>query len=218
MKLSTIFTLALSVFAFLTSGCAGKSVAAKNSGFFNDYTQLKSSDGLSAAKSFKEYDISKYKTVLISPVQVIAALPELEHSDSQRILYKKISEYVADGYKKEIQKNRNLKLVDIKGPDTLLLESAISAVEVHFDDKKWNQFSPIAMDVTVTSYNSYADGNVRILGEKRIIDAVTGESMFESMEIIKDEKIILEGETLKFENIKPALDKWIELAVKHFQN
>lgn len=218
MKLSTTFAVALIAFAFLINGCAGKSVAAKNSGFFNDYTQLKSSDGLSAMKSFEEYEISKYKTVLISPIQIIAAIPEAQQSDSQRILYKKISDYVTEGYKSEIQKNSNFKVVDTKEQDTIVLESAISAVEVHFDDKKWNQFSPIAMDVTVTSYNSYADGNVRILGEKRIVDATTGESMFESIEIIKDEKIILEGETLNFENIKPALDKWIELAVKHFQN
>lgn len=218
MKLSTIFAVALIAFAFLINGCAGKSVAAKNSGFFNDYTQLKSSDGLSAAKSFKEYDLSKYKTVLISPVQVIAMIPEAQQSDSQKMLYKKISEYVTEGYKSEIQKNSNFKVVDTKEQDTIVLESAISTVEVHFDDKKWNQFSPIAMDVTVTSFNSYIYGNVRVLGEKRIVDATTGETILESMEIIKDEKIILNSEILKFENIKPALDKWIELAVKHFQS
>lgn len=218
MKLSTIYTVALIAFAFLISGCAGKNVAAKNSGFFNDYSQLQSSDGFSATKSFKEYDISKYKTILVSPAQVIAAVPRAEQSDSQKRLYKKISEYATEGYKREIRKNSEFKLVDTKEQDTIVLESAISAVEVHFDDKKWNQFSPIAMDVTVTSFNSYIYGNVRVLGEKRIVDATTGEAILESMEIIKDEKIILDSEILKFKNIKPALDKWIELAVKHFQN
>lgn len=218
MKLSTIFALALSVFALLTSGCASKNVAAKNSGFFNDYSQFKSGDGFSAAKSFKEYDISKYKTVLISPVQVIAALPQAEQSDSQKRLYKKISEYVTEGYKKEIQNKTDFRVVDMKEEESIILESAISMVEVHFDDRNWDQFSPIAMDITVTSYSSYADGNVRVLGEKRIIDAATGETMFESMEIIKDEKIILDGDTLEFENIRPALDKWIELAVKHLKS
>ncbi len=218
MKLSTIFAIALSAFALLTSGCASKNVAAKNSGFFNDYSQLQSSGDLSAAKSFKEYEISKYKTVLISPVQVIAAVPQSEQSDSQKELYKKISEYVTNGYKREIQDKTDFRVVDMKEQNSVILESAISTVEVHFDDKKWNQFSPIAMDVTVTSYNSYADGNVRILGEKRIVDATTGETLLESMEIIKDEKIILEGETLEFENIRPAIDKWIELAVKNLQN
>jgi glutaredoxin 2 len=107
-------------------------------------------------------------------------------------------------------------LVETKGADTLILESAISAVEVHFDDERWNQFSPIAMDITVTSYNSYADENVRILGEKRIVDAATGKTMFESMDIIKDEKIVLSGEFLEFENLKPALDKWIEHVKNYF--
>lgn len=107
-------------------------------------------------------------------------------------------------------------LAETKSSNTLKLESAISTVEVHFDDDKWNQFSPISMDITVTSYNSYADENVRILGEKRIVDSVTQEVLFESMDIIKDEKISLNGDTLEFQNIKPALDRWIEHIKNYF--
>lgn len=218
MRLSVIFSIVLFVFAFLTSGCALKSTASKNSGFFSDYRELKSDDGFSASKSFKEYDVSKYKTVLISPLKVISAVPKEQQSDLQRELYEKISQYVTNGYKREIQNTTELRLIDVEEKDTLVLESAISAVEVHFDDNSWNQFTPIAMDVTVTSYNSYADGNVRILGEKRIIESSTKETLFESMEIIKDKKIIAESEVLKFEDIKPALDEWIELTVKSFKN
>ena len=217
MRLSVIFSIVLFSFAFLTSGCALKSTAVKNSGFFSDYTQLKSHDGFSAAKSFKEYDLSKHKTILISPLKVIAAVPKEQQSDSQRELYAKISQYVTNGYKREIEKNTELRIVDVKEGDTLILESAISAVEVHFDESSWSQFTPIAMDVTVTSYNSYAEGNVRILGEKRIIKSSTKETLFESMEIIKDKKITAESEVLKFEDIKPALDEWIELTVKYFK-
>jgi len=218
LRLSIIFGIALFAFSFLTSGCALKSTAAKNSGFFNDYEGFKTQDGFSALKSSKEYDASKYKRVLISPVEVIAAVPKEQQSDSQRELYGKISQYVTNGYKREIQKNTNFKLADMKDGDTLVFESAISAVEVHFDDKNWNQFTPIAMDVTVTSYNSYADGNVRMLGEARLLESATGETLFESMEILKDEKIISEGESLEFEDIKPALDKWIELSAEYFKN
>ena len=54
------------------------------------------------------------------------------------------------------------------------------------------------------------------MGEKRIIDSTTGKTMFESMDIIKDEKIVLSGESLEFENLKPALDKWIEHVKNYF--
>jgi hypothetical protein len=215
LKVSTIFAIALSAFALLMSGCASKNMDAKNSGFFKEYESFGTPNGYSAQKASKDFDMSKYKTVFISPVLVISAVPEAQLTPSQKKLYKEIAEYVADGYKREITKNGYM-LVDTKGADTLVLESAISAVEVHFEDEKWNQFSPIAMDVTVNSYNSYMDENVRILGEKRIIDAVSGETMFESMEIIKDEKIILSGESLEFENIKRALDKWIEQVKDRF--
>jgi hypothetical protein len=215
LKVSTIFAIALSAFALLMSGCASKNMDAKNSGFFKEYESFGTPNGYTAQKASKDFDMSKYKTVFISPVLVISAVPEAQQTLSQKKLYKEIAEYVADGYKIEITKNGYM-LVDTKGADTLVLESAISAVEVHFEDEKWNQFSPIAMDVTVNSYNSYVDENVRILGEKRIIDAVSGETMFESMEIIKDEKIILSGESLEFENIKRALDKWIEQVKDRF--
>lgn len=197
------------------SGCASKSTDAKNSGFFKEYESFSAPKGYTAQRASKDFDISKYKTVLISPVLVIPAVPETQQTPSQKKLYKEIAEYVRDGYKREITKSGYM-LVDTKGADTLVLESAISAVEVHFEDEKWNQFSPIAMDVTVTSYNSYVDENVRILGEKRIVDAVSGETMFESMKIIKDEKIILSGESLEFENIRAALDRWIEQVKNSF--
>ncbi|MDQ1244140.1 MAG: hypothetical protein QG565_480 [Campylobacterota bacterium] len=215
MKLSIIISIALSVFALLISGCAGKSMDAKNSGFFKEYKGFESPNGYAAQKASKDFDISKYKTVFVSPVKVISSIPDAEQSPSQKRLYKEISDYVRDGYKREISKSGYM-LVDTKGADTLVLESAISAVEVHFDDEKWNQFSPIAMYVTVNSYNSYMDESVRILGEKRILDSLSGEAVFESMEIIKDEKIILSGESLEFENIKPALDRWIEQVKNHF--
>lgn len=215
MKLRTILGVAVFGVMFLMSGCAGKSVDAKNSGFFKDYEQFKGSTNFSAARGSKDIDISKYKTIFVSPVKVISVIPDAEQSSSQKRLYKEISDYVRDGYKREISKSGYM-LVDTKGADTLVLESAISAVEVHFEDEKWNQFSPIAMDVTVTSYNSYADENVRILGEKRIVDVATGKTMFESMDIIKDEKIALSGESLEFENLKPALDIWIEHVKNYF--
>ena len=197
------------------SGCASKSTDAKNSGFFKEYESFSASKSYTAQRASKDFDMSKYKAVFISPVLVISAVPEAQHTPLQKKLYKEIAEYVADGYKREIIKSGYM-LVDTKGADTLVLESAISAVEVHFEDEKWNQFSPIAMDVTVNSYNSYLDENVRILGEQRILDSVTLETMFESMEIIKDEKILLSGESLEFENLKPALDRWIEQVKSHF--
>lgn len=209
MKLQAVFGTVVLGLMFLMSGCAGKNVDAKNSGFFKDYTQLKSTD---------KVKLSKYKTILIAPTQVMSTIAPKEQTDSQKRLYKEISDYLDEGYKRELQKSSKYKVVEKEGADTLIFESAVSAVEVHFDDKKWNQFSPIAMDITVTSYNSYMDENVRILGEKRIVDSTTGEVLIESMDIIKDKKIILNGDTLEFKEIKPALDVWIEHVKNYFAN
>lgn len=202
--------------AFLVSGCANKSVQAKNSGFFKDYERLKSSGDFSAVKTSKEVDMTKYKTILIAPVKVISAIPQEKQTPLQKKLYKEISDYLTQNYKDEIAKSTRYKLTETKNADTLMLETAISTVEVHFDDEKWNQFSPISMGITVVSYNSYLDEDVRILGEKRIIDSTTGEVLVESMNIIKDEKIIIESDNLEFSNLKPALDGWLEHIKNYF--
>jgi len=216
LRLQIILGTVILGIMFLMNGCAGKRTDAKNSGFFKDYTQLKSQNDYSASKSVEKVDLSKYKTILIAPALVVSAIPLQQQTVSQKRFYKEISNYLDEGYKREIQKSTKYKIVEKKGTDTLIFESAVSAVEVHFDDKKWNQFSPIAMDITVTSYNSYMDENVRILGEKRIVDSATDKVLIESMNIIKDKKVVLSADVLDLEAIKPALDAWIEHVKNYF--
>lgn len=209
MKLETIFISAVLSVAFLMSGCAGKSVTAGNTGFFKDYEKFEQSND-SSKQFISGIDMTGYKKIIIAPVEVVSVIPEDKQTPSQKKLYKEISEYLSAGYKKEIEKSGRYTISETKGPNTLKLESAISAVEVHFDDDRWNQFSPVSIGVTVVSYNAYMDEDVRILGEKRLVDAQTGEVLVSSMNIQKDEKITLKHDNLEFEDVKPALDSWLE--------
>lgn len=201
---------------FLMSGCADKNAHLKNTGFLNSYEELESGDSFSASKMANNADIASYNKLYIAPIKVVFGTLENRESVEQKKLSNEISEYVKAGYIREIKKSKKYKIVETADADTLVLESAISAVETHLDDKKWNQFSPIAMDITVTSYNSYADGNVRILGEKRISVGESSTPLFESKNIMKDEKISLQGDTLEFEDVKEALDGWIEHVKSYF--
>ena len=194
---------------FLMSGCASKNMQAKNSGFFEDYSELKKQTELKP-------DFYKYKKIIVAPVQVISAITPEEQTEAQKKLYKEISEYLNAQYKKEIQSAGKYTVTDNEYPDAMILQTAVSTVEVHFDDDKWNQFTPTPMGVNVVSFNAYMDEDVRILGEKRLVDSETKKVLARSMSIQKDVKIILSAEHLEFKNVKPALDSWLAQIKKDF--
>lgn len=210
MKLSVI--LAVAVLSVFMSGCMSRTPQAKNSGFFKDYGEFEKLTDFNK-KSDHEVVLKKsakvYKSVLISPVQVISAIEPEQQTASQKKLYKDISDYLSVEYKKSIKNSGEYKVVESSGADTFVLESAISAVEVHPDDEKWNQFSPISLGLSVVSANVYMDGDVRLLCEKRLVDAQTKEIISQSISVIKDINITPKGDELELSDIKPALDEWV---------
>ncbi len=208
MRSQSLFIGMVLLMAFIISGCSSRVVQAKNTGFFQDYNSIETKGHLSYSDGKNELD--KYKNILVAPVVVISKIKEEEQTNAQKRLYKDISQYLTAEYKKEISKSGKYNIVDKIAADTLKLETAISAVEVHMDDEKWNQFSPVALGLNVVSFNIYMDEDVRILGEKRLVDTNSGDVISRSMHIQKDQKIILSGDNLEFKDIKPALDSWIE--------
>ena len=212
LKLQTVFVSIVLLMAFIISGCSSRAVQVKNTGFFKDYDSINTKGSLDYSQD--RGDISKYKNIIVAPVLVISKIKEEQQTPTQKKLYKDISEYLTSEYKKEIGMSGKYKLVEKSVPDTLKIETAISAVEVHLDDEKWNQFSPISLGLSVVSFNAYLDEDVRILGEKLLVDANSGDVLSRSMHIQKDEKIILNGENLEFKDVKPALDSWIEQVKK----
>lgn len=208
MKIQTIVVAALIGITFFMSGCASRNVANQNTGFLNSYDGL---DGFEnrVIKIVTDADLSKYENIYIAPVKVISGIPEKEQTANQKELFKKMSEYLTQGYKAEVSKNSKYKIVDMAGVKTITSEIAVSAVEVHFDDKKWNQLTPIALDVTVVSQATYTDASVRILFESKLSDSVTGDVLVRTMDMQKDEKIGTEEYELLFKDVKPALDAWL---------
>ena len=201
MKLQTVLTALVVGLAVLTSGCGSKQVgAAVNTGFFEDYMIIES-DSKASSK--------KYTKIQVAPIQVVPAIELQMQTPSQKKMYKDIAAYLNKEYKKIITASNKYTITDEKAKDTLVLESAISAVEVHFHDKDWNQLSPIAMGLDVVSFNAYMYEFVRLLGEMRLVDAQTGEVVTRNLTILKDEKIFITGDDLELKNVKAGLDAWL---------
>lgn len=192
MKLQ-IFTLSsILLGTFLMSGCAYK----------EDYTQLKTQTKVQPKPVV-------YTKINVKPVKVLSGYVESNENESQKKLYKKISQYLTSEYKKIIRENNRYTLSDSKDEDTLVLQSIISAVEVHYIDGQWKSHTPITLGLDSISFNAYMYEFVRILGESKLVDSITGKVISSSMKIQKKHKIKITGDDLVFEDIKPALDSWL---------
>ncbi|MFT5661802.1 MAG: hypothetical protein ACI9TV_002449 [Sulfurimonas sp.] len=203
MKLQTVLTSVVLGLAVMMSGCSSKKEGpAVNTGFFKNYETLE------AQKSPANKSLKNYTKIQIAPVHVVPAITVDKQTASQKKMYKDIAMYLNHQYAKIISES-GYSIANKKGKDTLSLESAISAVEVHFDDKEWNQLSPIAMGLDVVSFNAYMYEFVRLLGEMRLVDSETGKVVARNLTILKDEKIFITGDDLELKNLKAGLDAWL---------
>ncbi|MDA7818071.1 hypothetical protein N9A28_07760 [Sulfurimonas sp.] len=197
------------ILLFITTGCSNRPIKANNSGFFNDYKNLDLS---------KKIEVYKYKDILVSPVIVVSNVEKKNQTDSQKKLYKEISDYLTLALKKVVDSNKMYNLVEEESDHSLKLESAISAVEVHFEDEKWNNNTPVSLGMDVVSYNAYRDESVRLLGESRLVDSWSSEVFTRTRSIQKDFVISLVNEKIEFKNLKPSLDSWITTFEKNLSN
>lgn len=202
MRLKIVALGAITGVLFMLSGCSTKTMQATNTGFFDDYKQF---DNTQVTKP----NLQKYEKIMIMPVEIISVNLEEKRTPLQQEFYDEVSLYLNTSYKKDIEANGNYEIVDEKSSNTLIMQTAISAVEVHLRDKNWNQFSPISLDLNVVSYNAFMDEDVRILGEVKLIDAQSGEVIFRGLNIQKDAKIVVSGSRLKLEDLMNGLNGWL---------
>jgi len=200
------------------SGCANRNMQDKNSGFLKNYDGLEEHDNLEGTRVriTPGADFTGYENIYIEKVEIVSAIPEKDWTPHQKIMFEKMSKYLTDGYKKAVNEGTAYRLVEDKSlPNTLVFEGAISAVEVHFDDMEWYQFTPITLGLTVVARATYVDGAVRILGEGRFTDAQTGKVLLRAMTLQKAEEVSTEEDRLVFNDVKPGLDAWLKRTNKN---
>ena len=197
----------------LMSGCANRGMQDQNSGFLKNYDGLEENDKLNGTKVLVTpgTDFTKYENIYVEDVQIKSAIPKDKWTPEQKVLFEKISTYLTNGYKDALRDGTGYRLVeDKKTPKTIIFEGAISAVEVHFDDMEWYQFTPITLGMTLAARATYVDGAVRILGEARMTDAETGKVLLRAMRLQKGEEVKSDADKLVFKDLKPGLDKWLK--------
>lgn len=215
MKITTLFI----VFALtaLVSGCASQQPHQNRSGFLGSYAffEQAGSDKVYYFETLEGADLSTYRKILVPEIKLI---PNTKRQSSQEnILYDQISSYTSAAYRQNIIKNSaNYTLVDVAQVDTMIIEIALSMVEVHPDDKDWDNLSALALSLNPQTFMSYKEGDARLLVEARISDAISGKVLARSIRIVMEEKVSLHAEQLQFQDLQPALDRWLnEAMIKH---
>jgi len=216
MNRKLITLCALFSMALIIGGCANRGMKNQHSGFLQDYEGLDDNPQFEGAmvRVMPGADFSKYENIIVAPVKVISNIPEADITPAQQKLFDQIAQYLTEGYVKNFRHNGTYNVVDVAGPDTMKFEVAISAVEVHFDDMQWYQFTPVTLGLTVAARTTYVDQSVRILGEARITDSESGKVLIRGMSLQEGEEVGTKADQLVFDDVKPALDTWLKRSNK----
>lgn len=210
--------LTLLFVSLVFTACSATKTYHNRTGFFKSYEAFEPVAHNSFLFFNKEEDanLSAYDKIFIPEVRILSHTAQATPADNK--LYTQVAAYATPAYTKNIIKNSaNYKVVDVAQKGAMIMQIAISMVEVHLEDENWDQLSALPFTLDASTYSVYSEGNARLLIEARISDAMTGRLLARSMRIVQEKEIRLHDDArLQFEDLQAALDTWLyEAALKH---
>ncbi|MFG0723092.1 DUF3313 domain-containing protein [Pseudomonas sp. GLN_6] len=208
MKL-TAPALALSA-TLLLAGCASQTpTPSQYSGFLSDYSQLQPAQSASGAPVMRwvspDFKPENYRSVLVErPLFYPAPTPDAQVS--QQTL-DEIALYLQQAMRLELA--GRLRIVEHPDTDTLVLRSAITAVNLSPEGLKVYEVVPVALLAAAASTAAGTrDLNTEIYVELEVIEARNSQPM--ARVVRKGHGLQLENDStqLRLKDIKPALDVW----------
>ncbi len=202
----------------LMTACSTRQAYPNRTGFLDSYATIekKANTDCLFFEKMPESEIGQYRKILVPDIKVI---PNTQTSSArENELYSQASAYATAAYRKNIIKNSaNYEVVDVAQQGTLVMQMALSMVEVHPDDKTWDTFSALPFSLNPATYAAYQEGNARLLIEARITDAMSKKLLARSMRVVMDEPIMLHSpDSLRFSDFQDALDRWLnESVIRH---
>lgn len=208
MKL-TAPVLALSA-TLLLAGCASQTpTPSQYSGFLSDYSQLQPAQSASGAPVMRwvspDFKPENYRSVLVErPLFYPAPTPDAQVS--QQTL-DEIALYLQQAMRLELA--GRLRIVEYPDTDTLVLRSAITAVNLSPEGLKVYEVVPVALLAAAASTAAGTrDLNTEVYVELEVIEARNSQPM--ARVVRKGHGLQLENDStqLRLKDIKPALDVW----------
>ncbi len=210
MKFSAL-SLVLSS-ALLLAGCASKTpTPSQYSGFLSDYSQLQPAQSASGAPVMRwvsaDFNIENYRSVLVERPQFYPA--PTPHSQVSQQTLDDIALYLQQAIRLELA--GRLRVVEHADRDTLVLRSAITAVNLSPEGLKVYEVVPVARVAAAASTAAGTrDLNTEVYVELEVIDGRTSHPM--TRVVRKGHGLQLENDStqLQLNDIKPALDTWAQ--------
>lgn len=204
-----VLALSLSV-TLLLAGCASKTTQpSQYSGFLSDYSQLQPAQSASGAPVMRwvspDFKPENYRSVLVEK-PVFYPAPTPNDQVSQQTL-NEITNYLQQAIRLELA--GRMKIVEQADQDTLVLRTAITAVNLSPEGLKVYEVIPIALLAAAASTAAGTrDLNTNIYVELEAIDGRTSKPM--TRVVRKGHGLQLENDStqLSLKDIKPALDTW----------
>lgn len=208
MMLKTL-GLALSA-SVLLAGCASNTPApSQYSGFLSDYSQLQPTQSPSGATVMRwiapDFQLANYSSVLVEkPLFYPAPTPSAQVS--QKTL-NDIANYLQQAIRLELA--GRMRIVEQADRDTLVLRSAITAVNLSPEGLKVYEVIPVALVAAAASTAAGTrDLNTEVYVELEAIDGSNSKPMVRVVR--KGHGLQLENDStqLRLDDITPALDTW----------
>ncbi|MGG5871354.1 DUF3313 family protein [Pseudomonas peli] len=204
-----VLALSLSV-TLLLAGCASKTTQpSQYSGFLSDYSQLQPAQSASGAPVMRwvspDFKAQNYRSVLVEK-PVFYPAPTPSEQVSQKTL-DEITSYLQQAMQLELA--GQYRVVQQADQDTLVLRSAITAVNLSAEGLKVYEVVPIALLAAAASTAAGTrDLNTNIYVELEAIDGRNSQPM--ARVVRKGHGLQLENDStqLSLKDIKPALDVW----------
>ena len=204
-----ILGLALSATLLLTACASSTPQPSQYSGFLSDYSQLQPAQSASGAPVMRwvspDFKPENYRSVLVER-PVFYPTPTPTAQVSQQTL-DSIALYLQQAIRLELA--GRFKVVEYADRDTLVLRSAITAVNLSPEGLKVYEVVPIALVAAAASTAAGTrDLNSSIYVELEAIDGRNSQPM--TRVIRKGHGLQLENDStqLSLKDIKPALDEW----------
>lgn len=209
MTRSLLLSLGLGA-GLLLAGCASQTTQPDQySGFLGDYSQLQPTTSASGAPVMRwvspDLKMQNYSSVLVEK-PVFYPRPQPSEQVSQAAL-DEIASYLQQAMQRELQ--GRMRVVSQADQDTLVLRSAITAVDVSAEGLKVYEVIPVALvAAAVTTAAGTRDRTTEIYVEVEALDARTSQPL--ARVVRKGHGLDLENKStqLTLKDLKPALDIW----------
>ncbi|MDO6406425.1 DUF3313 domain-containing protein [Pantoea phytobeneficialis] len=201
--------------AFLTAGCTSHVADTKQySGFLGDYSQLKMAESASGKPTMRwispDYHAAKYPNVIYTPIVYYPAAHPTQRISQQTL--DAIRQYADQKLKDGITVHKNL--VTQKGPNTMVVRAAITAVGSENEGVQFYEVVPVAAVIAGTmAATGHRTQNSTLYLEVEASDAQTGKPLIKVVRKAFGKTLPNNSSPITLNDLRPGIDEMVRDAV-----